>query len=490
MSLTKVSYSMITGASVNVLDFIPAGFNYSTTDCSAYIQAAIDSLSDTTGGTVYFPVGVYAISNSISIAEDAISLVGEGTAIGGPGASNNGASVIRTIGSCNVFNVTSVINNFTIKNLYINSTVTTGYALNLSSSGNITNLYVSNVFVQEMLGFLHVSANGIITHALIEFCQFAYNTGNHVLYDDGAILNSITFDSCKFEPAGQGFSAYRAYGTSIATGQQKFIHCVIESIRSARAMDLGANAIATSFYGCHFENNASQINGVAVNNGCDIFFAGGQSNILVENCSFSYPFGTATNFINVNNSAFATVTCISNTIAIGTNSAGFVKDSLGLSTVLMNNVYVGDGVSTVYTNQNVTSPTIINELGSIKFGNFVGPIVKFCQTTDATPTKIWGELYQFQASSGWLITANVIGVNASGAVYSAFMLRSLITSDATNATTIRGSANEIPIVSGAQNAEFVLTGSTATAGLELRVTGIASTTIRWQANIQINRIGF
>jgi hypothetical protein len=490
MSLTKVSYSMITGASVNVLDFIPAGFSYSTTDCSAYIQAAIDSLSNTTGGTVYFPVGVYAISNSISIAKDAISLVGAGTAIGNPGVSNNGASVIRTISSCNVFSVTSAINNFTVKNLYINSTVVTGYALNLSSAGNITNLYFSNVFVQQMLGFLHVSANGIITHALIEFCQFAYNTGNHVLYDDGAILSNITFDSSKFEPAGQGFSAYRAFGNSVATGPQKFMHCVIESIRSARAMDLGANAIATSFYGCHFENNASEINSVAVDSGCDIFFAGGQSNILVENCNFAYPFSSATNFVNVNNSAYATVTCINNTVSVGTNSVGFVKDSFGSGTVLMSNVYVGNSVGTVYTNQNITNPTVVNDLGSIKFGNFIGPIVKFCQTTDATPTKIWGNLYQFQASSGWLITANVIGINVSGAIYSAFMLRSLITSDATNATTIRGSANETPIVSGAQNAAFVLTGSTATAGLELRVTGIASTTIKWQANIEISKVGF
>jgi len=43
MSLTKVSYSMITGSPVNIMDFIPAGIDTATTDCSAYIQAALDS---------------------------------------------------------------------------------------------------------------------------------------------------------------------------------------------------------------------------------------------------------------------------------------------------------------------------------------------------------------------------------------------------------------------------------------------------------------
>ena len=42
MSLTKVSYSMISAAPVNVIDYIPAGVDTTTTDCSAYVQAAVD----------------------------------------------------------------------------------------------------------------------------------------------------------------------------------------------------------------------------------------------------------------------------------------------------------------------------------------------------------------------------------------------------------------------------------------------------------------
>lgn len=58
MSLTKVSFSMINGASVNVLDFGATGDG--VTNDTAAIQAAIDSAS-AAGQSVYFPAGTYSI---------------------------------------------------------------------------------------------------------------------------------------------------------------------------------------------------------------------------------------------------------------------------------------------------------------------------------------------------------------------------------------------------------------------------------------------
>ena len=63
MSLTKVTYSMIDGAPLNVRDFGAVGDN-STDDTSA-IQTAVDSL--TSGQGLYFPKGTYKITNEITL---------------------------------------------------------------------------------------------------------------------------------------------------------------------------------------------------------------------------------------------------------------------------------------------------------------------------------------------------------------------------------------------------------------------------------------
>lgn len=77
MSLTKVSYSMVNGAYVNVLDFGAIGDG--TTDDTAAIQAAITSLG-LAGGVAYFPVGTYRISTTITTPSNSygITLLGSG----------------------------------------------------------------------------------------------------------------------------------------------------------------------------------------------------------------------------------------------------------------------------------------------------------------------------------------------------------------------------------------------------------------------------
>jgi len=74
MSLTKVSYSMITGAVVNVLDFgaDPSG----VADSTPSIQAAIDSIS---AGIVYLPAGTYKTTAKLSANKSAINIIGAGT---------------------------------------------------------------------------------------------------------------------------------------------------------------------------------------------------------------------------------------------------------------------------------------------------------------------------------------------------------------------------------------------------------------------------
>lgn len=85
MSLTKVSYSMIKGAVVNVLDYGAVGDG--ATDDTAAIQAAINAVNNGTySGAVFFPAGVYKITNSLTIGNISssvarpIEIFGEGMA--------------------------------------------------------------------------------------------------------------------------------------------------------------------------------------------------------------------------------------------------------------------------------------------------------------------------------------------------------------------------------------------------------------------------
>jgi hypothetical protein len=62
MALTKVSYSMINGAPINILDMGAVGDG--TTDCTAVIQAALD-LNKTGFYPIYFPPGVYLVTDDL-----------------------------------------------------------------------------------------------------------------------------------------------------------------------------------------------------------------------------------------------------------------------------------------------------------------------------------------------------------------------------------------------------------------------------------------
>jgi hypothetical protein len=75
MALTKVSYSMITGAAANILDFGAAN----NIDSTAAIQAALTSLA-VSGGTVYAPSGTYLVTTQLTVPSN-VAVVGDGIGI-------------------------------------------------------------------------------------------------------------------------------------------------------------------------------------------------------------------------------------------------------------------------------------------------------------------------------------------------------------------------------------------------------------------------
>lgn len=87
MSLTKVTYSMISGACFNVLDYGAVGDN--STDCTTAFQAAFDAANAAGGGAVYVPSGTY-LSDKITVYSKT-ALIGE----------NYGSAVVKLRNSQN-----------------------------------------------------------------------------------------------------------------------------------------------------------------------------------------------------------------------------------------------------------------------------------------------------------------------------------------------------------------------------------------------------
>ena len=113
MSLTKVSYSMITGAPVNVLDFGATGNG--TTDDTTAIKAALAFLS-TTGGVAYFPQGTYLVSSVCTIPNNVtVQGVGEKSQI----LVNTDITVFNTSTTA----TSTIAAGIVIQDLYINNTV-------------------------------------------------------------------------------------------------------------------------------------------------------------------------------------------------------------------------------------------------------------------------------------------------------------------------------------------------------------------------------
>lgn len=75
MPLTKVSYSMIKGATHNILDYGAVGDG--TTDDTAAIQAALDAAGAAGGGEVYVPAGSYVVS-TLTMKYNNVRLFGGG----------------------------------------------------------------------------------------------------------------------------------------------------------------------------------------------------------------------------------------------------------------------------------------------------------------------------------------------------------------------------------------------------------------------------
>ncbi|CAB4184248.1 Pectate lyase superfamily protein [uncultured Caudovirales phage] len=128
MSLTKASYSMITGAVVNVLDYGAVADN--STNNQAAFQSAINA-AVASESAVYIPAGYYKFSSGVTIT-DAVTIFGDGW----------GSVIYGTFATGDMFTVTSQ-DPVNISNIKITSTVnkTAGAAIAFDSGAGTQNNY-------------------------------------------------------------------------------------------------------------------------------------------------------------------------------------------------------------------------------------------------------------------------------------------------------------------------------------------------------------
>jgi hypothetical protein len=217
MSLTKVTYAMIDGAMVNVLDYGAVGDN--STDCTTAIQAAVD-----TGLPVFFPSGVYKIT--APIVSTGLDFVIVGETFNAMSEKNNEednftGSVINYFGPDAAYPIDVVntvdTNQICIQNLTIVAARTHQFGIVRLKGDNLTGLeYASQVTMQNVriqtrdFNVTTTGLNGITATALVIDCTagwffgsaftniyiFGVQTGILVAAG-GGFFNSNTFTNIK-----------------------------------------------------------------------------------------------------------------------------------------------------------------------------------------------------------------------------------------------------------------------------------------------------
>jgi len=136
MSLTKVSYAMVTGAPVNVLDFGAVGDGVANDTIA--IQAAIDSISD--DGVLVVPPGTYKITSTLTLGQS-----GKGARLVGIGKPTIKFYGLSASTDCVVLNG-AAMRQIELRNIIVdcNTTGRDGVVLQASDTPFITNVVIKN----------------------------------------------------------------------------------------------------------------------------------------------------------------------------------------------------------------------------------------------------------------------------------------------------------------------------------------------------------
>lgn len=299
MSLTKVTYSMISGAITNVLDF--GADNTGATDSSAAIQAAMVSLGH---GTLFFPAGTYKCNITVG---QSITIVGAGRNQTFFTANNVALPIIHLNEISTTYYYYLGASDFSVIGPALS-----GIKIGMDASGGLGSAtYMSlkriditsctnNIDLKDTVGFefddvycvsatnanLFCDTNYIATSGLITNCRF--RLGKYGAYLRGGAL--IAFENSVFEN-NTDYGLLLIRDTDSGAKRTSFNSCWFEGNGTAHAtvptacsiyIDLLSTLVVTEyetsvvFSNCFVSSNASAYN-VYLNRGSEILF---------DHCSF------------------------------------------------------------------------------------------------------------------------------------------------------------------------------------------------------------
>jgi hypothetical protein len=270
MSLTKASYSMIQGAPINVLDFMtPAQITDVLTragslDVTSQIQAAIDLAESQKGGVVWFPSGVYRITDTIE-ARTGVKLQGvygereivsqtveTGTKLKWAGANNS-----------------TILSVFNTRHFTLN-----GMTLDANGATGITGIFLTTSNTNQI-----ASAGNTFEFFNIDFCAVAVQWGTLGLatpnnQTDGEIFRQFTIwsrdvvgsvgfvlnsgNAAQYSVIENGGIVVDQIAVDIVVANQLQLRRVTSGYKCATAFCRVSTGINILIEGCESENQADQ----------------------------------------------------------------------------------------------------------------------------------------------------------------------------------------------------------------------------------------
>ena len=431
MALTKVTYSMIQGETLNALDYMTTAqivnVQSGTGDVTVPLQAAIDAAlaktdADGSCAALFLPAGIYVITSRLMISGGAgvhrgFTMFGEGIAstIYNTNASGDHAIVMETaLTGGNTEGV--VLRNLTIKG---NSASGRGISVGLADGFNrcvMENLRIINNGLQGIFGYYNATVqsfqifitgcfiqnNGLAgTYPQVDFGRVSVfrmlntqvNTGTqhglqigNVTYasDDIAITNSEfdkhTNSGVQIDYA-QGTSISGCYSGTSTTNAWVFNQCEALSMTGCWADGCSANGIviqdsnAISIQGCYIDLNVQT--GIAI-----LASSGAQCNygVSIRNNHFIYNSTNAAYGCDIYVGALIGGEISGNLISGGTFASVPIATNLyAIRLMRAQNVVIKDNASVLHQ----TSTVNINSL-TLCFGNYIGPTSGNIGVTDPT----------------------------------------------------------------------------------------------------------